>query len=230
MNNCFFELLSTIQFNEDVKAKDVQYGLARLIASAMLNDAELKELHHHRGIKKYTFSAPYPLEKDQVYRKGRLYCFNLRTLDLKFALAMKQYLPLAEGVAKVIAVEVRNYKQSPIKELISLTPVVCTVNNRCWMPENGVGLLAERLHQNALKKQQLLDPSFSAPGEFFFECINLLNKKPIIVTYKNTVLLGHKLQIEVKPHDWAQQLAFTVLAQGLLEKTAEGFGYCITGR
>lgn len=230
MDSCFCEVLSTIQCNEDVSVKHAQYGLARLISSSMTNDELLKELHHQNCFKPYTFCSPYPLEKDQVYRKGRMYCFNLRTPDLKFALAMKNYLPRAKGVAKVIAVELKNYRQLNINELISLTPIICTVNNRCWMPDDGLGLLSERLHHNALKKCQLQDTSFTAPEEFFFEHIELLNKKPVIVAYKNTVLLGHKLHIKVKPHDWAQQLAFTTLSRGILEKNAEGFGYCITGR
>ena len=167
MNSCFHEVLSTIQFREDLPVRDVQYGLAKLISSSMANDELLKELHHRNCFKPYTFCAPYPLEKDQVYRKGRMFCFNLRSPDLKFALAMKKYLPIAKGVAKVIAVELRNYQQVHIKELISLTPIICTVNNKSWMPTDGIGLLAERLHQNALKKHQLQEPSLGCRESCF---------------------------------------------------------------
>lgn len=230
MDSCFYEVLSTIQFNRDVEVKDVQYGLARLISSAMNNEKLLKELHRRNCFKPYVFCLPYPLEKEKIYHKGRMYCFNLRTPNLKFALAMKKYLPSTKGIAKVIAVEIRNYKQRHIEELISLTPIICTVENRCWMPDDGLGLLAERLHRNALKKYQLQDSSFTVPEEFFFECIELTNKKPISISYKNTVLLGHKLCLKVKPHEWAQQLAFTVLSRGMLEKNGQGYGYCIAGR
>ena len=99
MDSCFYEVLSTIQFNVDVEVKDVQYGLARLISSAMNNEKLLKELHSRNCFKPYTFCSPYPLEKEKIYHKGRMYCFNLRTPDLKFALAMKKYLPIAKGVA-----------------------------------------------------------------------------------------------------------------------------------
>lgn len=161
-----------------------------------------------------------------------MYCFNLRTLDLKFALAMKKYLPMAKGVARVVSIELRNSIQPYISELISLTPVICTVNNRCWMPENGLGLLAERLHRNAVKKLKTLDASFATRDEYFFEHIGMLNKKPICITYKGkgTVLLGHKVHLRVKPYSWAQQLAFTTLAVGLSEKNSLGFGYCTTMR
>lgn len=232
MAHCYYEILSTIQFNHDIPANEVQSTLAELIYNSMLFDKQLKELHHQNVFKHYVFCAPYPLEADRVYRKGRMYCFNLRTLNLNFALKMKQYLPKAKGLARVISTELKNYTQKPIMELITLTPIICTINNRCWLPENGLGLLSERLHVNALKKYKALDTSLTEPEEFFFEHILMLNKKPIVTSYKGkgAVLLGHKVRLSVKPNPWAQQLAFTALAVGLAEKNGLGFGYCIAGR
>jgi len=230
--NCYYEILSTVQFKEDIPVREVQSALAELINNSMLFDEQLKELHHQNKFKFYVFCAPYPLEADRIYHKGRMYCFNLRTLDLKFALKIKQYLPKAKGQAKVIASELKNYSPKPITELLTLTPIVCTYNNRCWLPENGLGLLSERLHVNALKKCKALDAAFAEPEEFFFEHIELLNNKPIVTSYKDkgAVLLGHKVSLRVKPNPWAQQLAFTALAVGLAEKNSLGYGYCLSGR
>jgi len=232
MAHCYYEILSTVQFKQDIPSNEVQFALADLINNSMLFDEQLKELHHQNKFKLYVFCAPYPLEPDRIYHKGRMYCFHLRTLDLKFALKVKQYLPKTKGVARVIANELKNYTQKTISELITLTPIVCTYNNRCWLPENGLGLLSERLHVNALKKCKTLDASFTGPEEFFFEHIEMLNKKPIVTSYKGkgAILLGHKVRLRVKPNPWAQQLAFTALAGGLAEKNALGFGYCIAGR
>lgn len=230
--HCYYEILSTVQFKQDVPANEAQSVLAEIINNSMLFDAELKEFHHRNVFKHYVFCAPYPLEADRVYRKGRMYCFNLRTLNLKLALRLKQFLPKAQGLVRVISSELKNYTPKHITELITLTPIVCTYNNRYWLPENGLGLLSERLHVNALKKYRILDASFTEPEEFFFEHIELLNKKPIVTNYKgkSAILLGHKVRLRVKPHPWAQQLAITALAAGLLEKNGLGFGYCITGR
>ena len=229
MSNSYFELLTGIQFFKDTPAREVQYGLSRLIAAAMSQDKALRDLHKRNEIKKYSFCSPYPIEKDKVYRSGRLYCFNLRTPDLKFALAMKNILPGTEGMVKVIMVELRNYQQRFISELISLTPIICTVNNRSWLPEDGLGLLAERLQSNTLKKCRQQDPLFVTPPELFFDSIELMNRKPMVVPYKKTVLLGHKICLRIKAQEWAQQLAFTVLSRGALEKNGQGFGYCIIG-
>lgn len=232
MAHCYYEILSTVQFNQDIPACEAQSALAELINHSMFFDDQLKELHHQNKYKFYVFCAPYPLESDRVYHKGRMYCFNLRTLHLKLALKVKEYLPKAKGLARVISSELKNYTQKPITELVTLTPIICTYNNRCWLPENGLGLLSERLHLNTLKKCKTLDKSFVEPDEFFFDHILQLNEKPIVTSYKRkgAVLLGHKVRLEVKPDAWAQQLAFTALAVGLAEKNGLGFGYCIAGR
>jgi len=232
LTNYYYEILSTVQFNQDIPASEVQSVLAELIFNSMTYDDQLKDLHRRNIIKHYVFCAPYPLEPDQVYRKGRMYCFNLRTLQLQFALKIKQFLPKAKGLARVVSTDLKNYTQKPITELVTLTPIVCTYNNRCWLPENGLGLLSERLHLNAIKKWKTLDKSFEEPDEFFFDHILRLNKKPIVINYKRkgAILLGHKVRLEVKPNAWAQQLAFTALAVGLGEKNGLGFGYCIAGR
>lgn len=227
MDSCFYEVVSTIRFEKDVPMREVQSSLAGLLSNALIFDEQLKALHHHNRFKPYVFCAPYPLEPDRIYRMGRIYCFHLRTLDLSFALAMKAYLPRAKGVAKVVSIELRSYPQTHISKLVSLAPIICTVDKRCWMPENGLGLLADRLHTNTVRKYKTLEASFAEPDEPFFERIELLNRKPVIVGYKGTSLLGHKVHLSVKPNGWAQQLAFIALGRGLGEKKALGFGYCI---
>lgn len=230
MSLCFYELLSTIQFKEDVPVRQVQSSLAGLIANGMLFSESLKQLHQQNRLKPYVFCMPYPREPDRIYHQGRMYCFNLRTLNLNFAVAMKNYLPKVHGKARVVSVEMRTYSQTHISELVSLTPIVCTVDNRCWMPENGLALLASRLHSNTVKKCKAFNADFTEPDELFYELVEILNQKPIGVSYKGTTLLGHKVQLKVKPHPWAQQLAFTALGQGLGEKNALGFGYCLARR
>lgn len=230
MNLCFHEILFTIQFKEDVPVNQVQASLAALIANGMTFSASLKELHLQTTFKPYVFCLPYPREDDRIYHKDRMYCFNLRTLKLDFAMAMKNYLPRVQGNVRVVSVELRTYTQPHVSELISLTPIIATVDNQCWMPEKGLALLANRMHSNAVKKCKKLNAGFAEPDELFFELVELLNQKPIGVSYKGTTLLGHKVQLKVKPHPWAQQLAITVLGQGLAEKNSLGFGYCIARR
>lgn len=230
--NHYNELVFTIQFLKDVTFDEVQSDIAEQINQGMLLDEELKIFHHQRGFKQYCFSSPYPLEQDKIYRKGRIYCFNLRTMHLTFAMRIRQYLPKTNGVAKVISSELRNYSFKHINQLITLTPIVSTLENRSWLHNDGIALLSERIHLNAYKKCRSLDESFEAPEEFFFDRIEILNKIPIKIKYKskNTIFLGHKIKLDVKPQPWAQQMANIVLASGVLEKNSLGMGYCLARR
>jgi CRISPR-associated endoribonuclease Cas6 len=225
--DAYWEIIFTVIYKEDIAFKRVQEAIANFISSAMLADDKLKALHPQNRFKFYTFSSPHPIEQDKVYHSGRVYVINLRTPNADFAETLKAHIHTIQGPFKVLAAELRLYRRKPISELLTLTPVISTVNNKCWVRSDGIGLLAERLHSNAVKKKKTLDDSFKEPPEHFFDRIELLNEKPIIVTYKNSVLLGHKLRIYIKPHEWAQELASTVLASGILEKNAIGFGYAI---
>ena len=228
--DAYHELICTIQFKEDMPVRLVQSNLAALISNGMLFDQRLKELHGQNRFKPYTFCLPYPRENDRIYQKSRIYCFNMRSSDLNFAIAIKNFLPKVKGNIRVIATELRTYTHPHVKELVCLTPVICTVDNRCWMPENGIALLAERLHVNAVKKCKAVYTEFEEPEEYFYELIEILNQKPIVVDYNGTTLIGHKVQLKIKPQPWSQKLALIVLGQGLGEKGALGFGYCLARR
>lgn len=228
--NCFFELVLTLHIQEDIPAKCIQEALSRLISAALLRDDRLKLLHEQNCFKMYSYCAPTPIEGDRIYHKGRMYVTHFRTPNISLACAMKAYLPQVNSSLKVVAAELRQYAKQPIYELKTLTPVICTTNNRCWLPQDGIGLLSERLQHNAVKKLKLLDKSFAEPTEFFFNAITLLNEKPIVVYYKKTSLLGHKISIGVNPDEASQSLAFTILATGALEKNSIGFGYIINDR
>lgn len=60
----------------------------------------------------------------------------------------------------------------------------------------------------------------------FIKEIRQTNNKPIKIPYKNIYLLGNKFEITVKDDPISQNLAYLALSIGLLEKNAEGFGFC----
>jgi len=223
----YYENLITVMAKVDIGISKVYEEFAKAFSFVMLSNEKMKSLHSKNCFKNYTFNNPYPIEQDKLYHAGRIYMVNFRTPNLEFAVAMKAHMVSAQGCFKVLAVELRQYELKPITKLLTLTPVVSTVENRCWVKADGIGLLSERLHSNAVKKAKALDESFTEPPELFFERVELLNEKPIVIPYKNTSILAHKLRLCVKPDSWAQELAATVLACGALEKNSLGFGYLI---
>jgi CRISPR-associated endoribonuclease Cas6 len=208
----------------DLEAARAYEHLSRLISGAMLQDPQLKELHGQRAIKGYTLCNLYPREAEKVYKQGRVYLFNIRSLGIEFILKLKSILPYLN--AGVLSTEIRNFEYRPISRLTTLTPVVATVDNKSWVKEKGLKILMERAAINSLKKYRTFIGDMTEPTENFIEGIQLLNEKPIKIPYKNNSLLGNKLVLTIKSDPISQKLAFAALGAGLLEKNAIGMGYC----
>lgn len=222
----YCELVVAVSLYEDLPFEYSYEFIANLISRAMLYDGELKELHGSNKYKFYTFCAFHPVESDKMYRKGRVYITNIRSLSHDFILALREVLPHTNYPIKVISTELRTYEYKPISRIVTLTPAIATIDDRCWTREDGLSLIEDRIHINALKKYQTFFDDTSEPADNFIKNIRQTNKKPIKIPYKDTSLLGNKFVIDVKSDEASQKLAFTSLGAGLLEKGSLGFGYC----
>lgn len=223
----YHELVITVRLNQDITVEYSYEAVSSFISKAMLGDEQLKKFHEQMGFKYYVTCSLYPIEQDKVYRKGRVYLFNLRSLDVSFILKMKQLVMLVNGSPmKAIAIELRNNDYRPISEIYNITPAVAIINNNCWRREDGLKLLAERIHSNAHKKYQSFYGEQLVTNENFIEYIEQKNVKPIRIRYKNTSLFGSKLVLGVKQDEASQRLAFTVMGAGILEKNGICCGYC----
>lgn len=221
----YYELIITLVLQKDMEVSRSYEQLSRMISTAMLHDKALKQLHGQSGIKGYTLCNMYPREIDKVYKKNRMYAFSIRSLNMEFILKIKAILPHVQP--GIVATQIKTCKYRYISSIKSLTPVVATLENRSWTKEDGILLLMQRCHSNAVRKYRELIGEMPDPEENFIEYIELLNNKPIKIPYKNNSLLGSKVKLGIKSSETAQKLAFTVLGAGLLEKNTLGMGYCV---
>lgn len=148
-----------------------------------------------------------------------------------FVEKMKKLLPKTENpYIKILATEVKRYRQRHIAELYTRTPVIVTVENRYWTTEDDIIMLLERMHVNLLKKYKTYFGESIHPQQNFIEKVKILNKKPIAYRYKKTTLIGNKFKIAVHDDEISQKLAFIAMGAGLLEKNSSmGMGFCIGG-
>lgn len=219
------ELVVTMLLQVDLAAEKSYEYLSRIISQTMLKDPQLKEMHGRQGLKGYSFCNLYPLEKDKIYKKNRAYLWHIRSFDVDFLMKIK-YL-LSHMQCGVVASEIKTFEYKPISRLKTLTPIVLTVENKSWVKENGIKIVMERTHINALKKYRTFIGEMAEPQENFIEYINLLNEKPIKIPYKNNSFLGHKVEVGVKSDKVSQKLALAAIGAGMLEKNSIGFGYCL---
>lgn len=225
----YIELTFSIYLLMDIKFQESFQIIGQNINQSMLLDSQLSCFHHENKFKNYIFCSFYPVEKDKLYKAGRVYLFKLRTIDDVFAEKISSLLRKNKSNGfKVISVEKKKVEKHIITELFSITPVIITTdNNNNWVHGNDFKLLQRRLQDNLEKKyNNFYEDKLSAKGNFI-ERIEILNRMPISIIYKSTHFLGNKFKIYINENDDYQKMAFIAEAIGLGEKgSSVGSGFC----
>lgn len=220
----YYEVKVFIQMNEDIKSDKMYEVISKYINYSLLNDSGLSSIHEINCFKFYTFSLPIPIEEGRIYKRGRIYSFNIRSISSE--LIMRMASSLAKG-CKSFALEgkVCNvYRYKGIDKLISLTPVVITLQNGRYLTADESDKIAESITNNAIRKYKAYYGE-SVECEFISD-YNIKNKRLIQIPYKNTCIMGNKIDIEVRADADSQKLAHLVAATGVGEKNSIGAGYC----
>lgn len=221
----YYNIKVAVLLKNNTQAFENYEKISKLISASMLKDQTLKQLHEENRYKNYVFCNLYPIEKDGVYKAGNIYTFQIRTIDFKLGLKIKQVLNNFQNEEfKVIVSDLETSTQRKINTLATLTPAIITSDKGDYLINNDMQLVKERILANAQKKyNQLYNEKIDMD---FIKSIKQTNNKPIKIPYKNINILGYKFEIEVKDDPISQNLAYLILSVGLLEKNAEGFGFC----
>lgn len=221
----YYNIKVAVLLKNDTQAFENYEKISKLISASMLKDQALKQLHEENRYKNYVFCNLYPIEKDGIYKAGNIYTFQIRTIDFKLGLKIKQVLNNFQNEEfKVIVSDLETSTQRKINTLATVTPAIITSDKGDYLINNDMQLVKKRILANAQKKyNQLYNEKIDMD---FIKSIKQTNNKPIKIPYKNINILGYKFEIEVKDDPISQNLAYLILSVGLLEKNAEGFGFC----
>ncbi|GAA0126563.1 CRISPR-associated endoribonuclease Cas6 [Clostridium sp. CTA-19] len=226
----FVELTVTVMLNKDIYFADCGYVIGKNINKAMLLDESLKELHPKKEYKNYVFNHFYPLERDKIYKKDRLYIFKIRGLSKEFIDKIESCLcNLESNEFNIISTSKKEIEQRHIKELYTQTPLIITVDDKPWLQNDGdLDLFKQRLEDNLEKKYKSFFNKDIDINSKFIKSIEFKNRKPMHYNYKNGVkLLANKVSIQVEYNEEAQKVAFLARAVGLGEKNSSiGAGFC----
>lgn len=221
----YYNLKVMVSPKQNIKNEEAYEKIAKLIASTMLKDINLKELHEKNKYKNYVFCNLYPIEKDGVYKAGQIYTFDVRFIDLNITMKIKQFLTSIQNADfKIIISNIETHSQRKINKLITLTPSIITTERGDYLIHNDLNLVKNRILANTQKKyNQIYKVKIDLD---FIKNLKQTNQKPIKIPYKNIFLLGNKFEIEIKEDPMSQNLAYLAFSIGILEKNAEGFGFC----
>lgn len=221
----YYSIKVTVMLKRNLNNIEAYEKIFNLLSRAMLEDTELSEFHEANLQKLYTFCSLYPLEKDGIYKSGRMYVFDIRTIRFNLALKLKNVLQRVETeYFKIITLGVETNKQRKINKLTTLTPAIITMPKGDYDIGGDILLVKKRMLDGIQKKYFTLTGKKTDVD--FIETINQINRVPIKIPYKNIHFLGNKFEIIVNEDDVSQDLAYIALATGILEKNSIGFGFC----
>ena len=212
-----YQIRMQIFLLNDIPINKIQEKITAFIDSGFKTDEKWLIFHEQNSYKNYCYDQLYPIEKDRVYKKGKIYTLTIRTVDLELAKYFK--LVCVDNHIKEIkglVAEIRVLPKKMLERVYTLTPMIIKIS---------FAEFEQRLKVNLIKKwnayhQEKIDEDFD-----LYTVIELKNKKPIAMEYKSIKLLGDKVQIQVADNKRAQDLWYFVLGVGLGEMNARGCGF-----
>lgn len=227
----YYEIKTVVLLKESINQKNCGSKIGEFINLAMLKDSVLKALHATNDFKFYSFDNLYPLAENSIYHKNRIYTFRLRTI--KGDLATKLYNALKElnsDTFSTISVILEKVNQRPIEELISLTPIIVTLekDENKLLKEKKLYSIEQDIINGLVKRyNKLNNKNLSYDDARHIFQISQVKSNIIPVSYKGISLLGIKYKFKVSMDNISQELAFLAESSGLGEKCSSvGAGFC----
>lgn len=210
----------------DVALNQIQTNLTAFIDKGFLENKELLQMHEENRFKYYCFDLLYPVEKDKIYKKGKIYTVTIRTIDPKLAkyfqeVCVNSYTDEIKGLTS----EVRIIPQKVIDSLYTLTPVILKDDKGYWRRHMQLAEFENQLKVNLIKKWNAFTGEKLSEDFSLYTLLEFLNETPVPMEYKSIKLLGDKIRLQIADNETAQKLAYMALGTGLLSMNSRGAGY-----
>jgi len=215
-----------ILLKENIHVSDIQPKVCGLIDYSFSKRQELLDMHNENKYKFYCFDFPYPSERDQIYKKGKIYTLTIRTVDFELAeFFSNSLLDVQTRFIKALSSELKILPQKPIEKIYSLTPAIIKNDTGYWRDNMSMEDYQKRLKENLVKKYNIITGTKMDEDFKLFDKIELKNRKPISVKYKKIKLLGDKVNLYIADNDRAQALAYMAIGCGIMEMNSRGCGF-----
>lgn len=239
----YFELRCLAYIKKDIEFKNTFDVLSKYINFSMLNDEKLKLNHQNTGFKNYCYGGLYPIEKEGIYKKGKIYSFNIRSLDEEFIHKIDKLLRqnIDSYYFQVIESNKKIINDFFISELYSATPVIVSLpkkdnrdrkeKQRFWSIKDDIFILQKQLQDNLLKKYKSFYGEDLETTQNFIQLFEIKNRVHQSIYFTKSErkirLFGNKFKFIVNEDEVSQKLAFIALACGLGEKQSYGGGFAL---
>lgn len=210
----------------DVALNRIQTNLTAFIDKGFLENEELLQMHEENKFKNYCYDLPYPIEKDKIYKKGKIYTVTIRTIDPGLAkyfqeVCVNSYTDEVKGLTS----EIRIIPKKVIDSIYTLTPVILKDDKGYWRKHMQLAEFENQLKVNLIKKWNRFTGEKLSEDFSLYTLLEFLNETPVPMEYKSIKLLGDKIRLQIADNETAQKLAYMALGTGLLSMNSRGAGY-----
>lgn len=221
-----YELRLKVYLLEDIKLVQAQEKILKLIDNTLGKNEETLEFHNKNIFKNYCFNSFYPLEKDAIYKEGKIYTVIIRTFDKMLAVYFNNKIPFAYTPAiKALKADMKVIPIKNIKRIYSITPLVIKNDEGYWRSLFEISEFERRIKENLIKKYNNICNTKIDEDFQLYSSMEIKNNTPVSMEYKNRKLLGDKISLEICENEEAQKLAYMALGSGMGEMNARGFGF-----
>lgn len=222
-----YELRLKVYLLKEIRAEEGLKEVGKLIDQCLCTDEKYSNFHKINRYKNYVFNGFHPIEEDCLYKAGHIYSVQIRTVDKQLMGFFKTKLcHIHNEEMKALTIQVRTIQKKLIEKIYTLTPLIIrTHSGKYWRDNDSVDIFEKQLFSNLVKQYNVfykvkLDENFE-----FSTYLNLDNRKPIGIPYKNIKLIGDKITLTIAENESAQKLAYFSLGVGLGELGARGCGF-----
>lgn len=221
-----FEYQCKLKFLKSINHKTIAEKINYFLDSVLAKDQEFLQYHENKGYKYYVTDAPWPIEKDGIYKEGKVYTLRIRTVKQELAefLSEKLYAHTSKELLG-IGGKLRIIPKKYIEELYSITPIVVKTNEGYWRGNMTVPEFEKIIKINLIKKYKQFTGQNISEDILLYNVMKFNNRVPIKVSYKNINLLGDKLSFRISNEQLSQELAYFALGVGLGCNNARGLGF-----
>lgn len=229
-----YKIILEFNLKENITLKETYEKVSKFIRHFInQTDGYLKETHYESTFSYYTFSNFFPREDDSVFKKGKSYQVELRTLNKEF-LQLKNFKGLETKELALTSTNSGKLYYFGGGKLKSETPVF--FNTKRIEDENYENEVKEKIRENILFRY--LKSGINTNDDISYLRENIvknikINKKVITIPFEEKkmnngkYLLYHCLNIDIEFCDnkSAKEAEAVVYSGGLGLSTSNGFGF-----
>lgn len=219
--NCKVYLLQNIELINMLKE------ISHMVDVALCSTDTMIKFHEENQFKNYCISGFKEIERDRIYKEGKVYSFSIRCISKEFAEFLCRQLSKADtNTMKGLVCDYKVIPHMYIDRLYTVTPAVVQIQEGgYWRNKITIDEYERLLFENSVKKYNSITGNKLDENFKLYDTITFLNKVPIKTNYKSIQLLGDKVELAINSDERAQAVAYMLLGTGALLKNSRGYGF-----